>query len=104
MALNGRVGKGFGGHRRTRGGPELLLLLPGRSGDLLIQRREDVGVAHDVARAAGGDLVDVHVEAPGLVPGQEAMEVVDLRALGFEVVADVAALASGLPAKSTIIP
>ena len=36
---------------------------------LLLERGVDIAVSHDVAGAAGRHLVDVHVEAPLLVPG-----------------------------------
>ena len=66
---------------------------------LLLQGRIDVAVAHDVTGAAGGHLVDVHVEATLLVPGEEPVVVVHLAALGLVVVTHVAAAASGLPVK-----
>ena len=64
---------------------------------ILLERRIDVAVAHDVAGAAGGHLVDVHVEAPLLVPGQQPVVVVHLAALRLVVVRHVAAAASRLP-------
>ena len=55
------------------------------------QRWVDVGVTHDVARAAGWDFVDVHVEPSALVPREQSVVVVDLRALRLVVMAHVAA-------------
>lgn len=66
---------------------------------ILLERRIHVAVAHDVTGAAGGHLVDVHVEATLLVPGEESVVVVHLAALGLVVVTHVAAAASGLPVK-----
>ena len=68
-----------------------------RSLVVLLERRIDVAVSHDVAGAAGGHLVDVHVEAPLLVPGQQPVVVVHLATLRLVVVRHVAAAASGLP-------
>ena len=66
---------------------------------ILLERRIHVAVTHDVTGAAGGDLVDVHVEATLLVPGEEPVVVVHLAALGLVMVTHVAAAASGLPVK-----
>ena len=62
----------------------------------LLERRVHVAVAHDVAGAAGGHLVDVHVEAALLVPGQQSVVVVHLGALGLVVVTHITAAPSWL--------
>ena len=64
---------------------------------LLLERGVDVAVAHDVAGAAGRHLVDVHVKAALLVPGQQAVVVIHLGALGLVVVTHIAAAPSRLP-------
>ena len=64
---------------------------------ILLERRIHVAVAHDVTGAAGGHLVDVHVEAALLVPGQQAVVVVHLGALRLVVVTHIAAAPSRLP-------
>ena len=64
---------------------------------LFLERRVDVAVAHDVAGAACGHLVDVHVEAALLVPGQQAVVIVHLGALRLVVVTHIAAAPSRLP-------
>ena len=46
--------------------------------------------------AAGGHLVDVHVETSLLVPGQQSVIVIHLTALRFVVVAHIATATSGL--------
>ena len=63
---------------------------------LLLERRVDVAVAHNVAGAACGHLVDVHVEAALLVPGQQAVVVVHLGALGLVMVTHITAASSWL--------
>ena len=68
----------------------------GRALVLLLERGVDVAVAHDVAGAACRHLVDVHVEAALLVPGQQAVVVVHLGTLGLVMVTHVAAAPSRL--------
>ena len=65
----------------------------------LLQGRIDVAVAHDVTGAAGGDLVDVHVETSLFVPGEKSVVVVDLAALGLVVMTHVAAAPAWLTGK-----
>ncbi len=64
----------------------------------LVQRGIHVRVAHDVAGAARGHLVYVHVEPPLLAPGEQAVIVVNLGALGLVVVAHIAAATPRFPA------
>ena len=68
---------------------------------MFLQRRINITVAHDVAGAAGGNLVDVHVETSLLVPRQETMIVVDLTALRLVMMTHVTAAAPWLPATIT---
>ena len=63
---------------------------------LLLERRVHVAVAHDVTGAAGGHLVDVHVEAALLVPGQQTVVVIHLGALGLVMVTHITTAPSWL--------